>query len=123
MQRPGIDAMSTKSIIARALAPEDIKTGQYVSALYQIVEAPKFSCFEPSLGTFETAPVRWLPDDPAEILRVVEVCLPFVLVRNPYGYSHVIDVRRYRLARVPKSFGKAVFKAIQENIAVRKKMC
>jgi hypothetical protein len=49
----------------------------------------------------------------AQPMKVVEVCLPFVLVRKASGKHETLDVRRYRFARVSKEFGRKAFKRFQ----------
>jgi hypothetical protein len=96
--------MDNETNTVRILPPEDIEPGQYVSMLYEINDS-LFSCSEtpPKLGlAYDVQPVR-----------VVEVCLPLVLVIQPDGSHRTIDVRKYRLGRVPQVFGQQVFSCIE----------
>lgn len=55
--------------------------------------------------------LRWLPDDDEHVMRVVSVCLPFVLVRTPEKKTRLIDTRQYELAEIPAAAGRAAFRA------------
>lgn len=94
---------------ARVLAPEDIRSGDYVAVLHVIREhrpAP-WECPD----AWQIAPIRRLElPHPAMVpVQVLEVCLPLLLVRTPQGKHRVVDVRRFRLARLAESFGQKVF--------------
>lgn len=97
--------------ISQALAPEDIRAGDYVSILHVLGEF---------LPLFIEQP--WQPVEPIRVMlfpcsvqpmKVVEVCLPFVLVRKVNGKHETLDVRQHRLARVSKDFGRKAFKRYQ----------
>lgn len=99
--------------IAQALAPEDIRSGDYVSILHMVGEF--LPCIDES---------PWRPIEPVRVLllpwsvspmKVVEVCLPYVLIRGMDGKHHTLDTRRYRLARVSKEFGRKAFKRFQKE--------
>ena len=119
--------MKTKSearMLARPLAPEDIRPGYHVAVLYVIGE--HLSCAalnEPSWRRVEPVRVQWLP--PLWIgrhpMKVIEVCLPYVLVKEADGDYQTLDVRRYRLARVTRKFGKAAFERVRAQTKSRKK--
>jgi hypothetical protein len=50
-----------------------------------------------------------MPPRAAVPVQVTEVCLSLVLVKTARGKSRLLDVRRYRLARVSEQFGQRVF--------------
>lgn len=95
-------------LVARPLAPEDVRVGQYVCTLQLVVE-----CVAPSEVDGWRPPrlvrLQCLPWN-TEPQRVLAVCLPFVFVRGINGDLETLDVRRYALARVSKSFGQLAFK-------------
>jgi hypothetical protein len=105
-------ASKSEQSVASPLAPEDIAPGYYVAVLYEVDEFLPLMCYiEPDVHRApETVRVVLPPCAPAELMRVVDVCLPFVLVKKPDGKRVTIDVRRHRLARVAHGFGKRVFK-------------
>lgn len=95
-------------LVARPLAPEDVRAGQYVCTLQFVVE-----CMAPAdLDSWRPPRVIRLQCLPfsSEPQRVLAVCLPFVFVRNVNCELETIDVRRYTLARVSKTFGQLAFK-------------
>ena len=69
------------------------------------------------------APVRtlWLPWNGGRPLKVVSVCLPFALVKLPSGRHRPLDVRRYRLARLSKRYGREAFRRLAEDNARERK--
>lgn len=96
--------MDTELNTVRSLPPEDIEPGQYVCMLHELDEG-LFSCSErpPRLElAYDVQPVR-----------VVEVCLPLVLVVQADKTHRTIDVRKYRLGQVPQAFGQQVFACIE----------
>jgi hypothetical protein len=97
----------------RTLAPEDIRRGQYVSILHVVVQVLPTLCAEDvRWGKVELLNIECLPQK-VEPMKVIEVCLPFVLVRRVSGRHRMIDVRRYRLAEVDERFGRKVFKRLR----------
>lgn len=104
--------MSAKIETSKPVAPEDIRPGDFLSVLYVVLELLSCSPFE-GVSPWEELSVRrvrftpWQTDGP---LKVVEVCLPYVLAQQRDGSHRTIDVRRYCLARVSKRFGQRVFK-------------
>jgi hypothetical protein len=108
--------MERESYISRTLAPEDIQPGTYVSVMYVVDEHVPDSC-DRGESWRASSPLRYarLPWEGATPVRVVEVCLPFVLVKTARGKHRTLDVRRYRLARVSDHFGRRVFEQIEAD--------
>lgn len=96
-------------MVAQPLAPEDLAAGQYVTPLTKVVQCfPFFSTEDVFRDRTEPFRLTYLGNKRAPS-RVVEVCLPFVLIETPKGKTRMIDLRRYRLARVSDRFGKVMF--------------
>lgn len=96
--------------ISQVLAPEDVRPGDYVSILNVMGEyLPCFSLDEVAWRSVEPVRVLWMAPS-VEPMKVVEVCLPFVLVRLINGEHRTLDTRRYRFARVSREFGRKAFK-------------
>lgn len=111
----------TTTTLARSLAPEEIRPGTYVSVLHEVKEFLPWACqIDPALSRPEPVSVRWLPEDEPEPLRVLEVCLPFVLVQRPRGRARTLDVRRVRLAGLSESYGETAFKRLRRRRKKRK---
>jgi hypothetical protein len=102
--------MTTERMMAKPLAPEDLRCGMYVMRLKQICEIMGFwldAVDKTSITRVARTP--WRSQMP---LRVVEVCLPFVLVEDAKGRSGMLDVRLVQLAQVSDRFGReAVLRA------------
>lgn len=98
-----------ESNIARNLAPEDIIPGIYVSVMHVVYQHVSWFCDPEPWKKGEPATSLLLPDNGGRPLKVVEVCLPFVLVETAAGKHKTLDVRQYRLAKVSDRYGDAVF--------------
>lgn len=95
--------------VAKLLAPEDVRAGDYVAVMRVTYEVPSFYwCGEPVLeDRSELVRLRMLPEQRTTPLKVVAVCLPFVLVSSPTGEARTLDLRRHQLARLDWSFAKS----------------
>ena len=114
--------MECEQSMSRSLPPEDILVGQYVTVLHVVGEYLPFDC-DSDAACRGVHPLRtlWLPDSGGMPMRVIQVCLPFVLVERPNGRHRTLDVRRYKLARVSDQYGEEVFRHIREDCEKRKK--
>ena len=102
---------SSDALTACAVAPEDIGRGDYLCVLHELHEFLPVGCLlEANHRPPELVRLLWLPSSDNTPLKVLEVCLPFVLVRKADGKHRTLDVRRYRLARVTARFAKKVLK-------------
>ena len=54
-------------------------------------------------------------------LKVLEICLPYVLAEDPLGRPRMLDVRATRLARVSDRFGQAAFERYRSERERRKR--
>lgn len=102
---------------ARALPAEDLHPRDFVLVMHVLEEIfPLWDCD----AVYKPKPemIRWwkLPDEGEQkIYRIVEVCLPFVLVQDAKGERAMLDVRKHRLARVSPRFGKGAFAKVAEE--------
>jgi hypothetical protein len=103
--------------VAKPLAPEDIRRGDYLAVLDEVYEYPSFywdsdaTLFPPH----ELIRLRFLPREESPPLKVVSVCLPFVLTREPNGTHHTLDLRRLRVARLSRRFATRARKAFKKK--------
>jgi hypothetical protein len=99
--------------LAKSLAPEEIRPGDFVAVLHVTCELPSFLwCADAlTLPCHEPVRIRFVPTSESVPLKVKQVCLPYVLVKSPSGHSRTLDVRRYRLARLPQRYAQAAWKA------------
>lgn len=95
--------------IARAVAPEDLRPGQYVAPLHVVSERVReaWECLDASSD--KLVRMARLPEGEPIPVLIVEVCLPFVFIQTAEGKHSVLDVRRWRLAHVAEQFGQRVF--------------
>ena len=101
--------------VAESLAPEDLRIGDYVATLHVIWEYP--SCLAPvdTMGEPKEALIRLrlLPKCTGIPLKVKAACLPFVLVKRPFGDCRTLDVRKLRLAKLDHTYAKKVRKSLK----------
>jgi len=113
----------TDLTLAHALAPEEIRRGDFVTLLDEIVELPSFFwCGDAVLlPCHEPVRIRLVSSGGGIPLRVKQVCLPFVLARLPCGQHRALDVRKCRLARLGKSYARVAWKAYKKSGAKTKR--
>jgi len=110
--------MDTQSHISTgastAVAPEDLSHGCYIAVLHVIAEhIPFASGAEFFEKHSEPIKIRWLAGPGSPPMKVIDICLPFVLVRQPNGKIRTLDVRRHRLARLSEAYGRRAFRAFR----------
>jgi hypothetical protein len=112
----------TRNELAKTLAAEDVRRGDYVSVLYEIVEFPSFFWCSDSWALPPDQPVRlkWRTADCGLPLKVKAVCLPFVFVKKPCGEYRTLDLRHHVLVRLTPQYGRAVWKALAKQSAAQK---
>jgi len=103
------DTMSTAALVA----PEDLRCGNFVAILSEIVELPSFLWLDWD-RTHRGEPVRMrrIPLTSGLPWKVRAICLPFVFVESPYGKWETFDSRRAQLVRLKKSYAKTVWKKL-----------
>lgn len=104
------------NLLAARVAPEDLRRGDFVAVLSEIVELPSFLWTEtlPS-GQGELVRLRRLPTDDRAPLKVEAICLPFIFVKLSSGQFATIDVRLASLARLEKDYAKTVWKSLRKR--------
>jgi hypothetical protein len=112
----------TATALSQTLAPEDVRRGDFVSILYEIVEFPSFfwSCDGWALAPEELIRLKWRSADGGTPLKVKAVCLPYVFVKKPCGEHCAIDLRRHALVRLTPEYGRTVWKTLGKQAAARK---
>lgn len=103
--------------LAKTLAPEDVRCGDFVTPLYVVSEWPSWYWDDDDAlhPRDELVRIRSVPCDEATPLEVVSVCLPFVLVKTPEREGKVLDIRRMRLARLDHSFAKQARRELKKR--------
>ena len=109
--------MENAARLAKTLAPEDVRVGDYVAILLELVEFPPYGallaspCTYSPPGTLEAIAVRKRSDN-IRPMRVVGVCLPFVPVKCVNGKHRTLDLRQKTLARLGNRYGRRAFKRL-----------
>lgn len=104
--------------LAKPLAPEEVRRGDFVTPLYVVSEWPSWfwCCGDDSLHPREeVVRIRSTPCDEAMPLEVIDVCLPFVLVETPQREGKTLDVRRVRLASLNRAFARRTRRALRRR--------
>ncbi len=109
------------NLVARAVAPEDVRPGDYIIPLHVVNEYRPLPWQCDNAWQAQTVRRLELPATGAPPVHVLEVCLPLLLVRMPQGKHRLIDVRRFRLARVSEQFGQRVFERFAADKAAEQK--
>src|SRR5262245_13135691 len=115
------ESTSCETYVSRSLAAEDLRCGDFVSILHEIIEYPSFwwSC-DPQLHP-PSEPVRMqcLSRDCGTPLKVKAICLPFVFVKKPCGGHRTLDMRQHRLVRLNAEYAQAVWKSMSKQSRAR----
>jgi hypothetical protein len=116
---PTIKRKSTtaaEATLAKPLAPEDIRPGDFVAPLYVIAEVPSFWWRADgwNLPIDEPVRIRLTPPSDGAPLKVRSVCVPFVLVKTATGGQSTIDVRTCQLARLDAAHAARAWKACKK---------
>lgn len=102
------------SAVAAVTAPEDLRRGDFVAVLSEILELPSFLWCDVAAGERdELVRIRWLTSHEHQPLKVKRICLPFVFVKTPSGTFQTIDIRLTSLAKLDRSYAKAVRKSLR----------
>ena len=109
----------------RAIHPEDLNVGDYVTVLQQSYQ----------FGTFAWCGIdmhQFPPDELIEIsarsvfeaLKVKDICFPFILCTGLEGETRIIDTRSHQIGKLAPSFVRSLkkaTKALQRKQAKKKK--
>jgi hypothetical protein len=113
--------MGTSSItkdrfsLAALVAHEDLRIGEFVTVLNEIVEFPTFLwCDAAASAPDEMVRVRCRADDGGMPLKIRAICLPFVYARSPYGVTQTLDIRQVQLVRLKRRYAKLVWKDLRK---------
>jgi hypothetical protein len=108
---------AAEATLAKPLAPEEIRPGDFVAPLWVIAELPSFwwRCDSWSLPADDPVRIRFIPTTELVPLKVRSVCLPFVLVKAPTREQKLIDLRLCQLARLNPAHAKRAWKALKRT--------
>ena len=105
MTTHGITKSETK--VARSLAPEDLRCGDFVAILSETREY-LWSCDTHAMPPSQPVRLQWQAWDGGTPLKVKAICLPFVFVRTPRGKHQTLDIRQCQLVRLDPDYAKLV---------------
>jgi hypothetical protein len=113
---------SCETYVSRSLAAEDLRCGDFVSILYEVVEFPSFwwSCDPQLMPPSEPVRLQCHSSDGGTPLKVKAICLPFVFVKKPCGQHRTLDVRQHRLVRLSPDYARPVWKAMSKQVRARR---
>ncbi len=103
--------MDTKTKPSRVIGPEDVRRGDYVTVTHTLYEYISDLCAATPGQEVPITRVTVMSDDAGKANKIVEVCLPFVLVKDANGKLDSLDLRRHRVARLTKAYGRRAFSA------------
>ncbi len=103
------------------IGPEDLRRGDFITVTHTTYEFIADFC-APAIER-EIVPTRttMIPCEAGQPMKVVAVCLPFALVRHTNRALGTLDLRRHRVARLNKGFGRKAFSASKKRKKHRKK--
>ncbi|MEM1109992.1 MAG: hypothetical protein AAGH99_15010 [Planctomycetota bacterium] len=103
----------------RAVAAEDLRVGDGVAV--SCVTAQFLACEDPPPGETHNRVLKadFIPADAGDPLRIVAVCLPFVLAVNVARQYVTIDVRRQHLVKLDAGYTKRAMKKLGEKRSLR----
>ena len=101
-----------EAYVARSLAAEDLRCGDFVGILHETLELPSFhwTCDGQLLPPDELVRITYQPVEGGTPLKVKAICLPFIFVKHPSGEHKTLDVRRQQLVRLNRSYARLVWK-------------
>lgn len=100
--------INAATTLAKTLAPEDLRCGDFVTILTKSAEFPSFfwDCTPHYNNDSEVISISFRPEEAGEPLKVTEICLPFVLVKTHKGKVSVIDIRASSLVKLSNAYAK-----------------
>lgn len=103
--------------VAKTVAGDDLRCGDFVCALNETVEYPSFFWCSDShvVAPNEPVRVRWRGSEGGIPLKVKAICLPFVFVKSPWRKHEVLDVRQCDLVRLSPKYARPVWKRLKKQ--------
>jgi hypothetical protein len=107
---------AAEATLAKSLAPEEIRVGDYVTPLHMVAEVPSYYWFSDcwNLPADEPVRIRFTCGSDGTPLKVKSICLPFVLVKQATGTQTTLDLRKCQLARLDRRYAKRAWKAVKK---------
>ncbi len=101
--------------VAARVAGEDIKQGDYVAVLDEVLELPSFfwSCSGSMLPPDEMVKIRYRPSKAGLPFKVLAVCLPFVYVKLPRAELVTLDTRQTQIVRLHRKSARTAWRQLR----------
>jgi hypothetical protein len=117
MESANDEATFQVSVVSR-VAGEDLKPGDFVTVLTEILELPSFlwCCDHATSAREEPVRMRYLPRQSGEPFKVIAVCLPFVYTKGAHGKLATFDTRKHQLVKLAKATGRKIRKRMRSNV-------
>lgn len=101
------------ALAAKPVAPEDLQKGDYVAVTHVTLEYVAYWCEETWQHASPVRRARVKPKGAGRPYKVLRVCVPFVLVRDPLGKHHTLDLRRHEVARLDRAYARKAFECLK----------
>lgn len=110
-----VDASTEVSHVAARVAPEDLRTGDYVAVLSITREFPSFYWCSEMVSITPEVPIRIVFQDylSGTPLKIKGICLPFVFLKQPGGNHCNMDVRQVQFVKLNSEFAQMVWKELK----------
>jgi hypothetical protein len=97
--------------LAKSVAPEDLVRGEYVAILNETYEYVSFlwNCDSTVLPPNIPIKIQWQSQSEGMPMKIVDICLPFIFIKEPNGTHRSLDMRKYQLVRLDESYAKRVW--------------
>ncbi|MHC4996202.1 MAG: hypothetical protein ACYTGQ_14255 [Planctomycetota bacterium] len=106
---------------SRFIGPEDVCVGDFITVTDCIHQISPFERMDTRDREVDPIRVEMMSRMAGWPLKVVAVSLPYVAIIDADGDHFSLDFRRHRLARVARSYGKALFKSVRAERKRRNK--
>lgn len=100
----------------RVRSPEDLRVGEFFTITHTLIELLP-DTLEPKVGGGEVDLVRatCMPHDAGVPMKVIAVCLPFVIAEYANHHRVVVDTRRHALVKVDAGYAFAAKDKAQQE--------
>lgn len=116
-------AIENNTTLSKPVAAEDLRAGDDVAVLHETYEYVSFlwGCDATLLAHDQPVRVTFKPRRAGVPLRVVDLCLPFVLATTPTGQPTTLDLRSCQLVKLDPRYAKRVRRSFKRAGPKRRK--
>jgi hypothetical protein len=109
---------AAEATLAKTLAPEEIRPGDFVTLLHVVAEVPSYFWWfteDWNMPLDQPVRIRLTSLVDGQPMKVKSLCLPFVLVKQASGQRLTLDLRKCQLARLDRRYAKRAWRAYKQN--------